>query len=226
MKTQMKFAMIISLICLAATLRVKEKQRFYYPVSYYTSLTPEIARIVVAPFYYPKYTYFSNTWYSSYFSPYSYYSYRTESKSENQKLKKVELTKEQLNKELLSLKKSILGSENASTSKLRKERKAYSMEWLNDQVKYTRLLQLEDTLTNSNNKIAADASAGAENQDSSLMDSAVQGATDVMNTAVTTAGEVSKESINAAAQSTSDITKNNSAASTNAIGKIAEVTNC
>ena len=63
-----------------------------------------------------------------------------------------EKSKEEIEKEVKSLKREVFGNETASTAKIRKEHKAYDPKWLLAQMKISRVLFLEDQIKKSENK--------------------------------------------------------------------------
>ena len=56
------------------------------------------------------------------------------------------MKKEDIEKQLKSLKKEIFGNETASTDKIRKEKKALNPKWLLAQMKISKVLFLEDEI--------------------------------------------------------------------------------
>lgn len=65
---------------------------------------------------------------------------------------KKEKSKEEIEKEIKALKREIFGNETASTTKIRKEHKAYDPKWLLAQMKISRVLFLEDQIKKSEKK--------------------------------------------------------------------------
>lgn len=63
-----------------------------------------------------------------------------------------EKSKEEIEKEVKSLKREVFGNETASTTKIRKEHKAYDPKWLLAQMKISRVLFLEDQIKKSEKK--------------------------------------------------------------------------
>lgn len=86
----------------------------------------------------PAFDYISYT-----YEPYYDLYYRRQDSKENPKK---EMKKEDIEKQLKSLKKEIFGNETASTDKIRKEKKALNPKWLLAQMKISKVLFLEDEI--------------------------------------------------------------------------------
>ena len=109
--------------------------------------------------YYDQGYYYYSDYYYTFENNVPVYLFRKgENKQEKKADQKVEQKKVDLEKELNALKKEVLGSENASTTDVRK--KAYDPRWLAAQLKISRVLAIEDLIVRSK----ADKIAEKDNQ--------------------------------------------------------------
>ena len=128
-----------------------EGKGIYYSYSdpTYYSYTPVSYTFAPSSYYYTSNPY--SSFYAGsvvYPSTYSYSSYPSYwRKGANEELKLEEPKPEELKKELSKLKKEVWGKEDYSTEQIRKENKAYDSRWLIAQLKITRVLEIEDVLS-------------------------------------------------------------------------------